>query len=275
MEAYLHYAILSLLTKTAPFLHTRLFLFVAFGLAWINRPPGGDIQPKRDLTRFVKWPEYVRLQRQAKILRQRLKVPPSINQFTNVLDKNIRIWLTSAGLVIWMTLGAQIFKLCKKYRPETPGAKKIRLRAAAEATAEGKKPDPGKKPIVLKFGINHITALVEAKKPALVMIAYDVDPIEIVLWLPALCRKMGIPYCIVKDKALLGRMVHQKTATAIAIVDVGSEDKSDFSSIVSAVKANYNDKAEEIRRTWGGGIMGPKSRAASRKKLAAANENTK
>ncbi|CAG8773224.1 7998_t:CDS:2, partial [Racocetra fulgida] len=48
---------------------------------------GQDIQPKRDLTRFVKWPEYVRLQRQRKILNQRLKVPPAINQFTKVLDK--------------------------------------------------------------------------------------------------------------------------------------------------------------------------------------------
>jgi len=27
---------------------------------------GQDIQPKRDLTRFVKWPKYVRLQRQKK-----------------------------------------------------------------------------------------------------------------------------------------------------------------------------------------------------------------
>jgi large subunit ribosomal protein L7Ae len=24
---------------------------------------GGDIQPKRDLTRFVKWPKYIRIQR--------------------------------------------------------------------------------------------------------------------------------------------------------------------------------------------------------------------
>lgn len=35
---------------------------------------GGDLPPKRDLTRFVKWPEYVRLQRQKVILNQRLKV---------------------------------------------------------------------------------------------------------------------------------------------------------------------------------------------------------
>ena len=48
---------------------------------------GGNIQPKRDLTRFVKWPKYIRLQRQKQILYQRLKVPPAINQFTQTLDK--------------------------------------------------------------------------------------------------------------------------------------------------------------------------------------------
>jgi len=48
---------------------------------------GGTIQPKRDLTRYVRWPKYIRLQRQKAILYQRLKVPPSINQFTQTLDK--------------------------------------------------------------------------------------------------------------------------------------------------------------------------------------------
>ncbi|KAF9369234.1 60S ribosomal protein L8B, partial [Podila verticillata] len=49
---------------------------------------GQDVQPIKDLSRYVKWPEYVRLQRQRKILNQRLKVPPALNQFTQVLDKN-------------------------------------------------------------------------------------------------------------------------------------------------------------------------------------------
>ena len=48
---------------------------------------GGNIQPKRDLTRFVRWPKYVRLQRQRRILYQRLKVPPTIAQFTQTLDR--------------------------------------------------------------------------------------------------------------------------------------------------------------------------------------------
>lgn len=71
--------------------------------------------------------------------------------------------------------------------------------------------------------------------------------IQIVLWLPALCRKMGVPYAIVKSKSRLGTVVHKKTATALALVDVKPEDKHDLASLVSAVKAN----CELNRRCFG------------------------
>jgi len=217
---------------------------------------GQAIQPKRDLSRFVKWPEYIRLQRQRRILKLRLKVPPTINQFTKTLDRNTAV---------------QLFRLMAKYRPETPQEKKQRLYAAAQLKAEGKEPPADKKPLMVKYGINHITALVEAKKPQLVVIAHDVDPIELVLWLPALCRKMGVPYCIIKGKARLGAVVHKKTATALALTDVRAEDKQTLAGLVSAVKANFNDKFEEHRRQWGGGVMGTKSQAmmAKREKVLA------
>ncbi|KAI8814467.1 60S ribosomal protein L7a [Cladochytrium replicatum] len=220
---------------------------------------GQDIQPKRDVTRFVKWPEYIRLQRQRAILKLRLKVPPAINQFSKTVDKNT---------------ATQLFKLLAKYRPETKAEKKVRLTAAAEAVAAGNKADQGKKPYNVKYGINHVTALVEAKKAQLVVIAHDVDPIELVLWLPALCRKQGVPYCIVKSKSRLGTVVHQKTATALALTEVRPEDKHELAALVSTVKANYNDKSEEIRRSWGGGVMGKKSVAmmARRAKAAAASK---
>jgi hypothetical protein len=50
---------------------------------------GQDVQPKRDVTRFVRWPKYIRMQRQKRVLLHRLKVPPTINQFTRTLDKNL------------------------------------------------------------------------------------------------------------------------------------------------------------------------------------------
>lgn len=49
-----------------------------------------------------------------------------------------------------------------------------------------------------------LTVVPLQNKAQLVVIAHDVDPIELVVWLPALCRKMEIPYCIVKGKARLG-----------------------------------------------------------------------
>lgn len=157
---------------------------------------GQDIQPRRNLSRMVKWPEYVRLQRQKKILNLRLKVPPAIAQFTNVLDRNT---------------ATQTFKILNKYKPETKAEKKERLLKEATAVEEGKKKEEvSKKPYTVKYGLNHVVGLIENKKAALVLIPNDVDPIELVIFLPALCRKMGVPYAIVKGKARLGVVVHKK-----------------------------------------------------------------
>ncbi|KAL3438391.1 clathrin adaptor complex small chain-domain-containing protein [Aspergillus tetrazonus] len=217
---------------------------------------GQDIQPKRNLGRFVKWPEYVRLQRQKKILNLRLKVPPSIAQFQNTLDRNT---------------AAQTFKFLNKYRPETKVEKKERLHAEATAVAEGKKKeDVSKKPYNVKYGLNHVVGLVENKKASLVLIAHDVDPIELVVFLPALCRKMGVPYAIVKGKARLGTVVHKKTSAVLAITEVRAEDKAEFAKLLSAIKEGYSDKTEESRRHWGGGIMGAKAVARQEKKRRAA-----
>jgi len=73
---------------------------------------GGDIQPKRDLTRFVRWPKYIRIQRQKRILMQRLKVPPPIAQFNNTIEKD---------------QASKLLKLLAKYSPETRSEKKNRL----------------------------------------------------------------------------------------------------------------------------------------------------
>ena len=50
---------------------------------------------------------------------------------------------------------------------------------AAEKKVAGDTATPGKKPINVKFGINHVTNLIEQKKAALVVVAHDVDPIEV------------------------------------------------------------------------------------------------
>ncbi|XP_036062214.1 60S ribosomal protein L7a-like [Onychomys torridus] len=195
---------------------------------------GQDIQPKRDLTRFVKWPRYIRLQQQ--------RVPPVINQFTQALDRQT---------------ATQLLKLAHKYRPETKQEKKQRMLARAEKKAAGKGDVPTKRTPVLRAG--------------------DVDPIELVVFLPALCRKMGVPYCIIKGKARLGRLVHRKTCTTVAFTQVNSEDKGALTKLVEAIRTNYNDRYDEICRHWGGNVLGPKSvaRIAKLEKAKAKELDTK
>lgn len=221
---------------------------------------GQDVLPQyTNLNRYVRWPKYVRLQRQRKVLLIRLKVPPSINQFRLALDAP-----TTRALL----------KLMAKYRPETEIQKKERLAVMAETKAAGGDPTPSKKPVVLKFGIHHVTELVEAKKASLVVIAHDVDPLELVVWLPALCRKMGVPYCIVKSRARLGAVVNKKTVTVAAFSGVRPEDKAEFAKIIESCNSNFTDRYEDIRKKWGGGIMGMKSqhKTEKRRKAIAAEE---
>merc|ERR1719409_296726 len=203
---------------------------------------GGDIQPKRDVARFVRWPKYVQLQRQKRILLQRLKVPPALNQFNMAIDKN------QAG---------QVLRLMKKYRPETREEKKARLLETAESKKDGKD-TKAKKPVVIKYGLNHVTTLVEQKAAKLVVIAHDVDPIELVVWLPALCRKKEVPYCIIKGKGRLGQLVHKKAASCVALTQVRKEEQGDLDNLIKNFKAGFNQNMEN-RRRWGGGIMGVKS----------------
>lgn len=73
----------------------------------------------------------------------------------------------------------QLFRLLHKYRPETKAEKKERLRSMAQKKTEGGDATAKKKPITLKYGINHVTNLIEQKKATLVVIAHDVDPIEV------------------------------------------------------------------------------------------------
>lgn len=197
----------------------------------------------QDLTRFTKWPKYVRVQRQRAILKRRLKVPPAIAAFAKTIKKNE---------------ATTLFRLLSKYRPETKKEKKQRLYEAAKNQVSEADQKSGDKPKVLKFGLKHVTQLIEERKAKLVLIAHDVDPIELVVWLPALCRKMDIPFAIVKGKARLGALVHQKTVTALALTEVSKEHQAQLEQLTKSFRGQFNDN---VNKKWGGGIMGAKTQA--------------
>merc|ERR1712224_549519 len=106
-----------------------------------------------------------------------------------------------------------------------------------------------KKPYFVKYGLKHVTTLIEEKQAKLVCIAHDVDPIELVCWLPALCRKKDVPYCIVKGKSRLGQLVHMKNASCVALTAVRQEDRGELEAIASNMKGQFNDNVD-VRRRW-------------------------
>ncbi|KAH8091084.1 hypothetical protein JL720_5963 [Aureococcus anophagefferens] len=124
---------------------------------------------------------------------------------------------------------AELFKLLMKYQPEDKAAKADRVKALAEPS-RGRRRARGQ----------------GADRPRRVA--------------SALCKKMDVPYCIVKNKSRLGTVVHQKTAAVCCLTTVKKEDQHSLDQLRSNFKAMYNDNVAPQRK-WGGGIMGLKTQA--------------
>merc|ERR1712228_744676 len=168
---------------------------------------GGVLRKSAALGRLMRWPKYVQLQRQRKVLLQRLKIPPALNIFNNACSKDF---------------ASKLVRFSKNYSPETRKQKDLRLKAWAKLQADGQA-IPSKKVNTLKMGFNHVTNL-----------------IEMVLWMPALCVKKNIPFVIFKSKARLGALVHKKTTACLAICDVNPGDEEDFKQLIRAARSRFN-----------------------------------
>jgi len=221
---------------------------------------GQDVPYSRDLSRFMRWPTFVTMQRKKRVLQRRLKVPPAVNQFSKVLDRSTR---------------NELLKLVKAHAPETRKERRARLHEAAQSKKENpNKTVSTKRPVAVVTGLQEVTRAIEQKAAKLVVVANNVDPLELVLWLPTLCRSLKIPYAIIKDKARLGDAIGQKTATVVAITDVKPEEEGNLKSLIRSVNARFLSRSDVSRRQWGGRQLSLRSRAALRKKRARTTHST-
>ena len=92
----------------------------------------------------------------------------------------------------------------------------------------------------VKKGTNEVTKVVERGAAAMVIMAVDVEPPEILAHIPALCDERNVPFVYVPSKAELGKAIGlNKPAASVAIVDVG-KGKAVCDEIAQAVKTLRN-----------------------------------
>lgn len=74
----------------------------------------------------------------------------------------------------------------------------------------------------LRVGTNEVTKSSERAEAKLVVMAEDVDPVEILVHIPMLCEEKRIPYVYVPKKQRLGQSAGlSKSAASVAVVEAG------------------------------------------------------
>lgn len=114
---------------------------------------------------------------------------------------------------------------------ETPKELSDKAYTVAEMARDGGK---------IKKGTNEVTKAVERGDAAIVIMAVDVDPPEILAHMPMLCQERNVPFVYVPSKTELGNSIGlEKPTASIAIVDAG-KGKALVEEIAKAVSALKN-----------------------------------
>ncbi|MEM2874649.1 MAG: 50S ribosomal protein L7Ae [Candidatus Hadarchaeales archaeon] len=88
----------------------------------------------------------------------------------------------------------------------------------------------------LRRGVNEATKAIERKQAALVVIAEDVDPPEVVAHLPPLCDEKGIAYIYVPSKRELGAAAGIEVGCSAVAISAPGEAEELVKEIVAKVK---------------------------------------
>jgi len=96
----------------------------------------------------------------------------------------------------------------------------------------------------IRKGINEATKAVEKGSAVLVLIAEDVDPPEVVMHLPMICKEKGITYVFISEKKLIGKSAGLEVpCSAIAIEKAGSAQ-----TIVEEIGAKLGTKKKHAEK---------------------------
>ncbi len=85
-------------------------------------------------------------------------------------------------------------------------------------------------------GINEVTKQLEKGNAKAVIVAQEIDPKEIVMHLPPLCKEKDVPYLEVPSKSELGKSIKLPVGcSSIAVLDFGGNEE-EFKKFVKEEK---------------------------------------
>ncbi|TFG27802.1 50S ribosomal protein L7ae [Candidatus Thorarchaeota archaeon] len=87
----------------------------------------------------------------------------------------------------------------------------------------------------IKKGINEATKSIERGVARLVVIAADVEPQEIIMYLPGLCDDKKTPYIFIDNKGDLGKAVGIERPTAAVAIIVDGKAKELVDDLVEKI----------------------------------------
>lgn len=85
----------------------------------------------------------------------------------------------------------------------------------------------------VRKGVNEVTKSVERGLAALVLIAGDVEPEEVVMHLPTICEQKRIPYLFVPTKLDLGKAAGLNVPCAAASIEKAGEGQSQLREVAN------------------------------------------
>lgn len=107
------------------------------------------------------------------------------------------------------------------------------------AAAKNKSLKRGVKEVVKSLRKSNLASAVGGEASAIVVLAADISPMDVISHLPVLCEDHGVPYIFVSSRAELGAASSTKRPTSVVMVSKeaggkkkkGEEDGEDFAGV--------------------------------------------
>jgi len=96
----------------------------------------------------------------------------------------------------------------------------------------------------VRRGTNETTKSIERGIAKLVIIAEDVDPVEIVLHVPLLCRDRKIPYLTVPSKKALGAAAGLTTSAACVAIENPGQAEKQLAELIEKINKLRQEKLQ-------------------------------